>query len=200
LTGYDRKEILHCFMPDLHDEAQEGLLELERTTAYHARLRYPRSLMESTATAYLPDQILVKVDRTSMMISLESRAPFLDRSLVEYALRLPLRYNLEQGMGKAILRRALPDWVPPSIRWRDKRGFTPPMASWLRSTLRPQMEEILRRSETNSIFDLQPVRDKLQQHVAKADHADYLFRWFVLLRRWAHSADLSRSTAAQVAR
>ena len=71
-----------------------------------------------------------------------------DRGLVEYALRLPLRYNLARRLGKAMLRRALPKWVPETIRWGDKRGFTPPMASWLRTALRPQMAAILEDSKT----------------------------------------------------
>jgi asparagine synthase (glutamine-hydrolysing) len=182
---YDREKILQCFAPEEGPAVLEGLLELEKGFGYHERLGYPRSLMEAVANGYLPEQILVKVDRASMMSSLESRAPFLDRALVECALKLPLRYNLARGLGKAMLRRALPAWVPPAIRWGEKRGFTPPIAAWLRTALRSQMTAILEDSRAYGSFCLGPARQAFREHLAGADHADYLFRWFVLLRSCA---------------
>jgi asparagine synthase (glutamine-hydrolysing) len=181
-SDYDREKILQCFAPEQRTAALVGLSEVEKGLGYHERLGYPRSLMEATVNGYLPEQILVKVDRASMMSSLESRAPFLDRALVDCALKLPLRYNLARGLGKAMLRRALPAWVPPAIRWGEKRGFTPPMASWLRTALRPQMAGMLEDSRACEGFRLEPAREAFQEHLAGADHADYLFRWFVLLR------------------
>ena len=78
-----------------------------------------------------------------MRSALECRAPFLDTALFQYVTHLPLLYHLAHGQGKAVLRKALPAWVPPEIRWREKQGFTPPLASWLRTELHERVENDL---------------------------------------------------------
>jgi asparagine synthase (glutamine-hydrolysing) len=98
-----------------------------------------------------------------------------------------LHYHFAHGQGKALLRRALPDWVPPEIRWREKQGFTPPLASWLRAELRERAEYDLSRypASLESILDPAPARQLFAQHLAGADRSDHLFRWIVLIRRTA---------------
>jgi asparagine synthase (glutamine-hydrolysing) len=177
--------VRNYFLPDCMPEAALGLQELRAQALHHARLSYPQSAIEAAAASYLPEQILVKVDRASMLSGLECRAPFLDCSLMALAASLPLPYHFERGLGKALLRRALPEWVPEQIRWREKRGFTPPLASWLRSSLRSQMENALHEipSELSSVLDFAPARKMLSEHLAGSDHSDRLFRWLVLSRR-----------------
>jgi len=164
--------------------ACRGMEELASVQADHARLSFPFSIMESTATSYLPEQILVKVDRASMASALECRAPFLDRSLVEFLLALPGCYHFSNGQGKLLLRNALPAGVPDDIRWREKQGFTPPLAAWMRSSLKEKMREALDicQQQLGEILDLDPIQKKLEQHWAGADHSDELFRWFALSR------------------
>jgi hypothetical protein len=89
------------------------------------------------------DYILVKVDRCSMMHSLEVRAPFLDRDLAEFACRLPIRMKLRGGTRKYLLKKAVADILPREILARKKRGFLIPSALWLRETLKPHMDELL---------------------------------------------------------
>ncbi|MCO5143367.1 MAG: asparagine synthase (glutamine-hydrolyzing) [Oligoflexia bacterium] len=84
---------------------------------------------------YLPDDILVKVDRATMAYGLESRAPFLDHSLIEYAWTLPRNYLIHEGKGKHILRSILSDFVPKELWSRPKAGFSPPIDKWLRGPL-----------------------------------------------------------------
>ena len=119
------------------------------------------------------------------MAALECRAPFLDQALMEFASALPLDYHFERGLGKALLRRALPEWVPHEIRWREKRGFTPPLATWLRSSLRPQMEQALREfpASLQDVISPAPAWKLFEAHQAGEDHSDHLFRWLVLSRR-----------------
>jgi asparagine synthase (glutamine-hydrolysing) len=180
-----RKSLLQHFRASASEEAAQGLEELKSESLSHARLPYPRSAIEAMTTAYLPEQILVKVDRASMRSALECRAPFLDRQLMDFVWGLPLHYHFERGLGKALLRRALPDWVPDQIRWREKRGFTPPLANWLRSSLRSQMEQALRGfpASLGDILDPSPAQQLYKAHLAGADHSDQLFRWLVLSRR-----------------
>jgi len=163
----------------------EGMEELRTDAEHHARLAYPQSAIESITAGYLPEQILVKVDRASMKSALECRTPFLDRELMSYVRELPTQYHFERGMGKALLRRALPDWVPEEIRWREKRGFTPPLATWLRGSLRPHMEQALNDfpRALGDVLNVEPAWQLFREHLAGADRSDQLFRWLVLSRR-----------------
>ncbi len=173
------------FLPDHRSAAENGLRELEARALEHARLPYPLSSFEATASSYLPEQIMVKVDRASMRASLECRAPFLNPDLMHFATRLPVAYHFRAGLGKAILREALPAWVPPEIRWRQKRGFTPPLCQWLRSELKEEMEESLDGDLGGLRYLLNPLpaKELFRQHLAGFDHSNSLFRWLVLSRR-----------------
>lgn len=92
---------------------------------------------------YLPDDILVKVDRASMAASLETRAPFLDHRVVELAWRLPPALRISGGKGKVALRKLLARRVDPALWSRPKAGFTPPLGAWLRGPLREWADELL---------------------------------------------------------
>lgn len=164
--------------------AESGLQEMAALRDEHARLPYPLSMMESTATSYLPEQILVKVDRTSMMSALECRAPFLDRGLVEFLLGLPVSYHFARGQGKLLLRNALPAGVPEDIRRREKQGFTPPLAAWMRTSLKEKMRGSLEicRQQLGKVLKMESADQKLEEHCAGADHSDELFRYFALSR------------------
>ncbi len=173
------------FLPPFSSMADEGLEEMLAAAQHHARLPYPQSAIEAMTAGYLPEQILVKVDRASMRSALECRTPFLDRDLMNFVRELPQNYHYERGLGKALLRRALPEWVPDRIRWREKRGFTPPLATWLRTSLRPQMEDALREfpESLKNVLDVRPAWKLFEEHQAGSDRSDQLFRWLVLSRR-----------------
>jgi asparagine synthase (glutamine-hydrolysing) len=183
--------IASYFLPDYRSAAELGLRELELRALEHARLPYPLSAFEATASSYLPEQIMVKVDRASMRASLECRAPFLNADLMHFATSLPVEYHFARGMGKAILREALPPWVPPEIRWRQKRGFTPPLCKWLRGELKEEMGRSLDvLGELRYLLNPMPARELFRQHLAGFDHSNSLFRWLVLSRR-CHKAVLN---------
>lgn len=97
------------------------------------------------AGQYLPDDILVKVDRAAMANSLETRAPLLDHRIIEFAYSLPLEYKLSGGIGKKVLREVLYRYVPKEIVDRPKMGFSIPLDTWLRTDLRDWGEEQIRR-------------------------------------------------------
>jgi asparagine synthase (glutamine-hydrolysing) len=184
-AGHAQTPLLKWFLPAHREEAQSGLEDLEAADRHHARLPYPLSEMEATFSGYLPEQILVKVDRASMYSALECRAPFLDSNLFQFVTHLPLPYHFSHRQGKALLRKALPAWVPPEIRWREKQGFTPPLAAWLRAELRERMENNLAHYPPvlQAILDPAPARELFAKHLAGADCSDQLFRWMVLIRR-----------------
>jgi asparagine synthase (glutamine-hydrolysing) len=92
---------------------------------------------------YLPDDILVKVDRASMANSLETRAPLLDHRIIEFAYQLPLKYKLKNGVGKRVLREVLYRHIPRELVDRPKMGFSIPLALWLKEDLRPWADELI---------------------------------------------------------
>jgi asparagine synthase (glutamine-hydrolysing) len=113
------------------------------------------------AGTYLPDDILVKVDRAAMANSLESRAPLIDHRIIEFAYRLPIEYKLEKGIGKKVLRELLYRHVPRQIVDRPKTGFSIPLASWLKNELRPWVECLLSKIPQDSEHFNKPMIDQL---------------------------------------
>jgi asparagine synthase (glutamine-hydrolysing) len=180
----ERASTLACFQREHQERASAGLRELKDAAIEHARLSYPLSAMEDTANGYLPEQILVKVDRASMLSAVECRTPFLDRDLFAFAASLPIGYHFAHGQGKALLRRCLPDWVPPEVRWRKKQGFTPPLDTWFRTSLRRPMEATIADVSRRLSHVIVPgrVANLYQEHHAGADRSALLFRWLVLSR------------------
>ncbi|MGE0791774.1 MAG: asparagine synthase (glutamine-hydrolyzing) [Sandaracinaceae bacterium] len=133
------------------------------------------------ASSYLPDDVLVKVDRATMAVSLEARAPLLDHRVVELAWTMPDRCLYQRGRGKLPLRDLLYRHVPREIVDRPKMGFSPPMATWLRGPLRPWAEGLLdeARLRREGFLDPRAVRSAWEEHLAgRRDHKFLL--WDVL--------------------
>ena len=125
-------------------------------------------MMYCDAVTYLPDDILCKVDRASMAVSLESRVPFLDHRVAEVAARIPLEFKIGNGKGKQILRRLLAREVPPELFERPKAGFGVPVGEWIKGALRPWAEELLdpKRLSEQGYFDAAIVRRRWRDHLS----------------------------------
>ncbi len=127
---------------------------------------------------YLEDDLLVKIDRASMACSLELRTPFLDHRLIEFAAGLPAALKIPRFQLKAILKKAVEPWLPPKIVHRQKRGFSVPIARWMRGSLRPLLDETLAEDKLKrqGIFNGSFVRRLLGEHWAgRADHRKTLW-------------------------
>ena len=140
---------------------------------------------------YLPDDILTKVDRTSMAVSLEARVPLLDPGVVAAAWRVPFGLQTRGWTGKQPLRQILEKFVPRSLFERPKKGFGVPIAEWLRGPLRDWGEEYLSASRLNreGYFHAAPIRQKWEEHQSgRVDWAYHL--WDVLMfQTWLENVE-----------
>jgi asparagine synthase (glutamine-hydrolysing) len=139
-------------------------------------------MMVLDSLSYFPDDILVKVDRAAMAVSLETRAPFLDKDVIEFAWQLPLNMKIKNGQGKWILRQLLDKYVPRELIERPKMGFGIPLDDWLRGPLREWAEELIdeARLGREGYFRPEPIRRVWVQHLTGRENYGYRL-WSVLM-------------------
>lgn len=144
--------------------------------------------------SYLRDNLLVKVDRATMLASVEARAPYLDRDLTAFALSLPSSLRVKGLRTKWVLKKAAEQWLPRDVIYRRKRGLSVPVASWINEGLRGEVDRLLapERLRSEGIVDERRVGALLREHRAgQANHARALWAVIILqrwLERWAQSS------------
>ncbi len=160
---------------------------------------FVETMMYLDTVGYLPDDILVKIDRASMAASLEVRCPLLDYRVAELAWRMPLSQKLQDGVGKAPLRNILHRYVPRELVDRPKVGFGVPIGDWLCGPLKPWASELLRpeRLKSEGIFNPEPIARIWNQHLrGEADWRSQL--WAVLMfQAWFEQSGVREPTTCQ---
>jgi asparagine synthase (glutamine-hydrolysing) len=156
-------------------------------------------MMFQDMRSYLPDDILCKVDRAAMGVSLETRVPFLDRDVVASAARLPAEMKIRDGRGKLILRNILYRHVPQQLIERPKAGFGVPIGHWLRGPLKDWAEALLSSASLgrDDLLDPHPIRRAWSEHLS--GHRDWTTKlWIVLMfLAWRESMESAETAIRQ---
>ncbi len=152
--------------------------------SFHSPLDW---MMYSDQKTYLPDDILVKVDRATMACSLEARVPFLAPSIIDFASRIPRDQKITGARGKVLLRRVLSRYIDPSLMDRPKQGFALPLATWLRGPLREWAESLLTQEALvqNGILNPEYVRQTWRDHVRGRRNGQSRLWTVLMLQAWA---------------
>lgn len=168
INGFEPATVLTGAMPRLN-----GLDQIQR-------------MMALDTITYLPDDILVKVDRAAMGVSLESRVPFLDHRVVEFAWRLPQAMKLRDGKTKWALRQVLYKYVPQNLIERPKMGFAIPLQEWLRGPLRDWAEALIdeTRLKQEGYFNPVPIRERWAEHLSGKRNWEYSLWDILMFQAW----------------
>ena len=184
LSAFSREERSKLFKPEVWEKV-EGLDDYEHLAPYLAEVETSEPgnrLLYSYMRSYLLDGVMVKVDRASMMASLETRSPLLDYQVVEFAQTLPYRYKLWGFKTKYIFKKMMSGKLPASIIWRAKKGFGVPLTRWLRYELRDWCDRVLSQEKIDqyNLFNYDYVNQIKQEHFSgEADHRKKL--WTLLV-------------------
>jgi asparagine synthase (glutamine-hydrolysing) len=143
-------------------------------------------MMLTDSLTYLPDDILCKVDRAAMGVSLETRVPFLDHRVAAFAWSLPLNLKIRDGKGKWLLRELLYKYVPKNLIERPKMGFGLPIDSWLRSPLKDWAESLLNEKDLNDLgyINTPKVRSMWNEHLSGRKNLQYELWNILMFRAW----------------
>jgi len=178
-----RSLISNCKSPeDMLIDASEPSASMTNQSQWQTFDDPIKQMMYLDLLTYLPDDILTKVDRASMAVSLEARVPLLDHRVVEFAWTIPLKWKIQQKQTKWLLRQVLYQYVPKDLIERPKMGFGVPIGDWLRGPLRDWAEDLLdeNRLRREGIFQATPIHVRWQEHLSgKRNWQNHL--WDVLM-------------------
>jgi asparagine synthase (glutamine-hydrolysing) len=172
-------------------QGREPFLKNLNSSFFPKDLDITESVIYADTIGYLPNDILTKVDRATMSVSLESRAPLLDYNLMKFCWSLPLKYKIRNGQGKWLMRQVLARYVPQNLFERPKMGFSVPISDWLRGPLKEWCDDLIneKKLSQDGILNSDKVVDLWEHHQSgKKNYSEQL--WSILMfiqwkERWA---------------
>ena len=194
LASENPEDVYHFMLSHWKRPADVVLESHEPPTVLSDRSQWPalpdfvQRMMFFDLVTYLPDDILTKVDRASMGVSLEARVPLLDHRVVEFAARVPLAWKIRNGQRKWLLRKVLYQYVPTHLVDRPKMGFSVPIDGWLRGPLRDWAEDLLGedRLKREGYFRPEPIRKRWADHLS-GHHSRHDSLWGLLMFQAWHA-------------
>jgi len=190
IVGADTLDELYRLLCSIDDDPSETILGGEERASWlademaglTAQLDPLDRMTLADSLSYLTDDILQKVDRAAMSVNLETRVPFLDKDVVEFAARIPPTMKVRGGRGKWLVRQVLYRHVPQSLVDRPKSGFTVPLDAWLRGPLKAWTSDLLSpaRLQLQGLFNVKLVETRLREHMSGAHNHGY-WLWNVLM-------------------
>jgi len=203
MSSYAPEEQRALLTPETWAAAGEGNVAFAAVTDAWARSEGAQPIARAAhldALTYLPNDVLTKVDRASMAVALEVRAPFLSRALAEFAASLPDAYRMRGLEGKRILRDAVRGLIPDAVLERPKKGFGIPVAAWLTGALKPLVRDLLSPAalRAGGLFRPEEVQRRLEEHEARrVDHRKPLWTLLVF-ELWRREHLTAPASAASV--
>lgn len=179
IAQWDNPELLVCNADGLEPDVMGDGLQMDLASPVEQMMGYD-------LLTYLPDDILVKLDRAAMGVSLETRVPFLDHRVLEFAWQLPQSMKLRGNDTKWILRQVLYRHVPPALIERPKMGFGVPIGDWLRGPLREWAEELLSETRMRQAGHLRPevIRRRWDEHLSGRRNWQYPLWCVLMFQQW----------------
>ena len=148
-----------------------------------------KNMMISDFNSYLPDDILCKVDRSSMYYSLELRSPFLDKDLIHYAVNIPSIYNVHRGKSKILIKSILEKYLPKNLIYKKKKGFSVPISDWLKNELKPWAESLLTKDiiESHNLINYSFVNQIKEDHFNNLKNNEHKLWSLIQFNSWYKS-------------
>jgi asparagine synthase (glutamine-hydrolysing) len=167
---------------DIVIDGKDPVTAITNTQAWPRVSDFTHRMMYLDMETYLPGDILTKVDRAAMCVSLEGRIPLLDTNLIEFAWTIPYSMKVRDGKGKWLMRETLYGHVPKAMIDRPKQGFGIPLEIWLRGPLREWAEDLLSESrlKREGFFHPAPIRQKWQEHLSGTRNWHF-YLWDILM-------------------
>lgn len=186
LSAERRDDIYNAILQNWNEAPVPEKSDIRLNIADSDTLNLSEQLMLWDTQHYLPNDILTKVDRASMAVSLEARAPLLDKRIFEYVWSLPINLKIKNGTGKWLLREVLARHVPRSLFERSKQGFNMPIGAWMREDLRELAEELLdhKKLDNQGLFDASKIRKIWDTHLNGHGHYDEALWNILMFQAW----------------
>lgn len=169
-----------------HNISSESNLIIDDLTYKDYGRNFIHSMMISDFRTYLSDDILCKVDRSSMFYSLELRSPYLDKNLIEFAINIPTKYQFKNNNSKYLIKSILEKYLPKHLIYKKKKGFSVPISDWIKNELKPWADDLLSKNtiESHNLISYSFVKDIKEKHYENIENNEHKLWSIIQFNNW----------------